>query len=132
VSMDMNRYLIVVFCVLTGCAAAVPTANGQEFAVDQQLFAEWYANHIQDFDESFSSPILVQVEQEQIAGTCFSNTEELSVLDNLPKIPALNQKKFLLNHPLPEEYRGVSAYSEVYYNQIPEGDTHIRAPGILC
>ncbi len=130
--MDMNRYLIVVFCVLTGCAAVVPGANAQDFTVDQQLFAEWYADHIQHFDDSFASPILAQVEQENIAGTCFSNPEKLSVLKNLPKIPALNQKKFLLNYPLPEEFRGINPYSEVYYKQIPEGDIQIRAPGIFC
>lgn len=130
--MDMNRYLIVVFCVLTGCAAAVPSANGQEFAVDQQLFAEWYANHIQEFDESFSGPILVPVEQEYIAGSCLSNTEELSVLENLPKIPALNQHSSYLNYPEPEDLKGHLPYSEPCLIQIVKCDNPIRAPGLTC
>jgi hypothetical protein len=130
--MDMNRYLIVVFCVLTGCAAAVPMANAQDFSVDNELFAEWYADHVQHFDEAFASPILAHVEQEQLAGSCFSNTEELSVLKNLPKIPALNQISNLLNVPEPRDFRGFLPYSEPAFNQVVKYDNPIRAPGCTC
>ncbi|NOU58329.1 hypothetical protein [Marinifilum caeruleilacunae] len=130
--MDMNRYLIVVFCVLTGCAAAVPMANAQDFSVDNELFAEWYADHVQHFDEAFSSPILVHVEQEQLAGSCFSNTEELSVLKNLPKIPALSQISNLLNEPEPRDFIGFLPYSEPIFNQTVKCDNPIRAPGAVC
>lgn len=130
--MDMNRYLIVVFCVLTGCAAAVPMANAQDFTVDNELFAEWYADHVQNLDEAFASPILVNVEQEQLAGSCFSNAEELSVLNDLPKIPALNQQLKFLNYPEPEDIKGYLPYSEPCFSQVVKRDNPIRAPGYFC
>lgn len=130
--MDMNRYLIVVFCVLTGCAAAVPMANAQDFTVDNERFAEWYADHVLHFDEAFASPILVNVEQEQIAGSCFSNAEELSVLKNLPKFPALNQQSSFLEYPKPQDLKGELPYSEPVVNQLVKCDNPIRAPGFTC
>ncbi len=130
--MDMNRYLIVVFCVLTGCAAAVPMANAQDFTMDNELFAEWYADHIQHLDEAFASPILINVEQEKLAGSCFSNAEELSVLKNLPKIPALIQQLNFLNYPEPEDLKGYLPYSEPCFSQVVKRDNPIRAPGYSC
>jgi hypothetical protein len=118
--------------VLTGCAAAVPMANAQDFTVDNERFAEWYADHVQHFDEAFASPILVHVEQEQLAGSCFSNTEELSVLKNLPKIPALNQNSNILDYPEPEDVKGYLPYSEPVFNQSVKCDNPIRAPGYTC
>ena len=129
--MDMNRYLIVVFCVLTGCAAAVPMANAQDFTVDNERFAEWYADHVLHFDEAFASPILVNVEQEQIAGSCFSNSEELSVLKNLPKFPVLNQQSNFLNYPEPQDLNREFPYSEPVVTEVIKCDNPIRAPGFI-
>jgi hypothetical protein len=129
--MDMNRYLIVVFCVLTGCAAAVPMANAQDFAASNELFAEWYADHIQHLDEAYASPILINVEQEHLASSCFSNTEKLSVLKNLPKIPALNQKTNSLKYPEQVDIEGYLPYSEPCFIQLIKCDNPIRAPGII-
>ncbi|WP_421919395.1 hypothetical protein [Marinifilum sp.] len=130
--MDMNRYLIVVFCVLTGCAAVAPMANAQDFSVDNELFAEWYADHILHLEEGFTSPILVNLEQEKLAGSCLSNTEELSVLKNLPKIPALNQGSNFLNDPEPEDLIGCHPYSVPCFTQLAKSDNPIRAPGFTC
>lgn len=126
--MDMNRYLIVVFCVLTGCAAAVPTANGQEFAIDQQLFAEWYADHVDNIDEAYSSPILVQVEQDHFTGSSIHTTNEVSLLQNLPKLPPLNQDIDVESVPILEDFLCFKLAPEVYISTILDGDFRVRAP----
>lgn len=126
----MNRYLIVVFCVLTGCAAAVPMANGQEFAVDQELFAEWCAEHANNFDEAYSLPILVHVEQDQLSGKYIQNTDDVSLLENLPKFPPLNQDIVLEEIPVSEDYECFSIFSKVYLPTILDGDFRVRAPAL--
>ena len=126
--MDMNRYLIVVFCVLTGCAAAVPTANGQEFAIDQQLFAEWYADHVDNIDEAYSLPILVQVEQDHFTGSSVHTTNEISLLQNLPKFPPSNQDIVIECVPILEDFQCFTLAPEVYISTILDGDFRVRAP----
>ncbi|BAX82250.1 hypothetical protein ALGA_3958 [Labilibaculum antarcticum] len=126
--MDMNRYLIVVFCVLTGCAAAVPMANGQEMSVDHHLFAEWYADHIQNLDESYSSTILAHVEQDQLVGKYIPSIENFSLLENLPKFPVADQVIPLESIPISQTLQCFSILPEVILSTIPEGDFHIRAP----
>jgi hypothetical protein len=126
--MDMNRYLIVVFCVLTGCAAAIPVANGQEMSVDHHLFAEWYADHIQNLDESYSSTILAHVEQDQLVGKYIQNVENFSLLENLPKFPVVNQVIPLESIPISQTLQCFFILQEVVLSTIPEGDFHIRAP----
>ncbi|PCH70743.1 MAG: hypothetical protein COC06_03570 [Bacteroidales bacterium] len=126
--MDMNRYLIVVFCVLTGCAVAVPLANGQEMTVDHQLFAEWYADHVHNLDESYSSPILAHVEHDQLAGKYTPNGENISLLENLPKFPVTKQVIPLGSIPISHDYQCFSAFPDIVISTIPEGDFHIRAP----
>jgi len=118
--------------VLTGCAAAPdfyrdPMANGKEFAVDQQLLAEWYADHIHNFDESYS-PILVQVEQDQLSGKYFQNTDKVSLLVNLPEFPLANQNIELEIIPISENCQCLFASPVMYLTTIPDGDFHIRAP----
>ena len=124
----MNRYLIVVFCVLTGCAAAVPTANGREMSVDHRLFAEWYADHIQNFDESYLSTILAHVEQDQLAGKYSPNVDEISLLENLPKFPVTKQVIPLESIPISQTLQCFYIFPEVVLSATPEGDFHIRAP----
>ncbi|PKQ66977.1 hypothetical protein BZG01_09255 [Labilibaculum manganireducens] len=126
--MDMNRYLIVVFCVLTGCAAAVPLANGQDLTVDHQLFANWYADHIQNIDESYSSTILAHTEQDQFAGKYIPNIENISLLENLPKFPVENQVVPLGSIPIWFDYHYYLVFRDVLIGTIPDGDFHIRAP----
>lgn len=126
--MDMNRYLIVVFCVLTGCAATVPMVNGQEMPVDHHLFAEWYADHIQNLDESYSSTILAHVEHDQLAGKYSPNVDEVSLLDNLPKFPVTKQLIPSESIPISQILQCFPILSEVVFSAIPEGDFHIRAP----
>jgi len=126
--MDMNRYLIVVFCVLTGCAATVPMANGQGMSVDHHLFAEWYADHIQNLDESYSSTILAHVERDQFVGKYSPNVDEVSFLENLPKFPVTKQVTPLESIPILQLLRHFSIVREVVLSTIPEGDFHIRAP----
>lgn len=128
--MDMNRYLIVVFCVLTGCAAAVPTANGQEFAIDQQLFAEWYADHVDHIEEAYSLPILVQIEQDHFKGSSVYSTNEVSLLQNLPKFPPLNQDIDIEPVPILENIQYFSLAPEVYILAVLDGDFRVRAPGL--
>lgn len=126
--MDMNRYLIVVFCVLTGCAAAVPSANGQEFAIDQQLFAEWYADHVTNLDEAYSSPILVQVQQDQLSGKYIQNSDDVSLLQNLPKFPAPKQDIVFESVPISEINQNNNGYQEVVISAVLDGDFCVRAP----
>ena len=129
-SMDMNRYLIVVFCVLTGCAAAVPMANAQDFSVDNELFAEWYADHIHQIEEVFAAPILVSVEQEQLSGEIPLIAQKFSLLKKLPKFPASNQQAIFVNYPELEHLGDESFYSEPYITTIVKHDNPIRAPGL--
>lgn len=125
----MNRYLIVVFCVLTGCAA-VPVGDFQEFSIDQQLLSEWYADHVLNIDESYSSPILVPVEQDHFSGNCFSNPEEFSPLKNLPKLLlACQSDQKITIHPL-EGCSWYFGYRTLFHKAVPDGDFHIRAPVI--
>ncbi len=124
----MNRYLIVVFCVLTGCAAAIPVASGQEMSVDHHLFAEWYADHIQNLDESYSSTILAHVEQDQLIGKYIQNVETFSLLENLPKFPVVDQVIPLESIPISQTLQCFFILQEVVLSTIPEGDFHIRAP----
>ncbi len=126
--MDMNRYLIVVFCVLTGCAAAVPLANGQEFAVDQQLFAEWCAEHANNFDEAYSLPILAPVEQDQLSESCIHHTETISLLENLPKFPPLHHDDVFKEVLVSKDYKCFRISSKVYLPTILDGDFRVRAP----
>ena len=57
--MDMNRYLIVVFSVLTACASAVPNVDYEELVDDVQRFAAWYADHSDSFEDCYNLPLLV-------------------------------------------------------------------------
>jgi len=128
----MNRYLIVVFCVLTGCAAAIPMANAEELTVDRQLFIEWCNDHIQDFDENLSSPILAQVEKKQIKTSCISRSRSFNLLKNLPKIPALSQQNGVLHFPLPEFVISFIEHSSDFVSAVSSADHPIRAPGLLA
>ncbi len=128
--MDMNRYLIVVFCVLTGCAAAVPFANSSDLSVDNQVFAEWYADHAYQFEESYSLPILAQFEQDQFAEKCFQKGNQISLLENLPEFPVANQATSIQNIPISQDFVCFYNFSEVIISNICKGDFHIRAPAL--
>jgi len=128
----MNRYLIVVFCVLTGCAAAVPVANAEAISVDQQLLAEWFADHVQNLEENYSSPILVQVEKEQISSDCIYDLKGFSALKRLPKFPANISNNPICYNLLVLYLATVPNYACHSYKQIPDSDCQIRAPGFFC
>ncbi|WP_127341986.1 hypothetical protein [Ancylomarina longa] len=128
----MNRYLIVVFCVLTGCAAAVPVANAEAISVDQLLLAEWFAGHVQNLEENYSSPILVPVEKEQITSDCIYKLKGFSVLKKLPEFPANISNNSICYTPLARCLATVPDYACHSYKQIPDSDCQIRAPGFFC
>jgi hypothetical protein len=114
--------------VLTGCAAAVPLANGQELSVDNQLIAEWYADHVHQLDESYSMPVLAQLEQDQFAEICFQKGSEISLLENLPEFPIANQVTLLQNIPISQGFLCFYDFSEIITSSIVKSDFCIRAP----
>ncbi|PKQ60623.1 hypothetical protein BZG02_18715 [Labilibaculum filiforme] len=103
-------------------------ANGQELIVDHELFAEWYADHIHNLEEAYSSPILAHVEQDQFAGKYISNIENISLLKNLPKFPIVNQSIPIGSIPIWFNCKYYFGFRDVIISTIPEGEFHIRAP----
>ncbi len=129
--MDMNRYLIVVFCVITGCTAAVPMADAQELVLDNQRFVAWCAEHAQNIEKSYAEPILVEIKTIESTEICCVNATEPLLLKNLPKFPVAKTIKLVNNFV--EESQSVllrlSVDSNIPVAVTVRGSNRIRAPG---
>ncbi len=130
--MDMNRYLIVVFCVITGCSSAIPFAESDGFTIDSQQFVTWCNEHAQNIDKPYKTPILVEVATAESTKVCNVNTENLLLLKNLPKFPATKAIKSAVSFV---EQQQVSLYNTPVDCEISEtvtvrGSNRIRAPGV--
>lgn len=131
--MDMNRYLIVVFSVLTACASAVPNVDYEELVDDVQRFAAWYADHSDSLDDCYNLPLLVPTQNSSdISDIYVAKTLSLPLIKKLPKFPHLNPDRAPLTEPV---CTGVSKAIAVYgyqHNSIfIAGSNSIRAPGLV-
>lgn len=131
--MDMNRYLIVVFSVLTACASAVPNVDYEELVDDVQRFAAWYADHSDSFDDDFNLPILVPAQNtSEISEIYTAKSLTLPLIKKLPKFPHLNSDALHLYEPLCVEVpKAIIAYSFQYKSIFLAGSNSIRAPGLV-
>jgi len=129
--MDMNRYLIVVFSVLTACASAVPNVDYEELVDDVQRFAAWYADHSDSFEDGYNLPILVPTQNtSEISEIYTAKSLTLPLIKKLPKIPHLNPNALHLYEPLCVEVPVVIAAFNFQHESIfHTGSNSIRAPG---
>ena len=132
--MDMNRYLIVVFSVLTACASAVPNVDYEELVDDVQRFAAWYADHSDSFEDSYNLPILVPTQNtseiSEIHTAIPRLRETLPLIKKLPKFPHLNPDGLHLYEPLCVEVPVViTAFNFQHESIFFTGSNSIRAPG---
>lgn len=131
--MDMNRYLIVVFSVLTACASAIPNVDYEELVDDVQRFATWYADHSESLDECYNLPILVPTQKStEISEIYVAKTASLPLIKKLPKFPHLNLDAVHLVDPACIEIsKAILAYDFQYNSIFLPGSNSIRAPGIV-
>lgn len=131
--MDMNRYLIVVFSVLTACASAVPNVDYEELVDDVQRFAAWYANHSDSFEDGYNLPILVPAQNtSELSEIYTAKSLTLPLIKKLPKFPHLNSDLVHLYEPLCVEVpEGITVYSFQYRSIFLAGSNSIRAPGLV-
>ena len=130
--MDMNRYLIVVFSVLTACASAVPNADYEELVDDVQRFAAWYANHSDGFEDCYNLPILVPAQNTSELSEIYA-AKSLTLLQTkkLPKFPHLNSGAVYLYEPLCVEVsEAITVFNFQYQLIFLAGSNSIRAPGL--
>ncbi|MFA8435863.1 MAG: hypothetical protein ACEPOZ_15200 [Marinifilaceae bacterium] len=86
--MDMNKYLIVVFCVLTGCAVVVPYGECEAMNLDTQLLAEWYADHGTTPEENYAIQYVLRQEMPAVPDQVVTTVDlSLNLLENLPSLP---------------------------------------------
>jgi len=128
--MDMNKYLIVVFCVLTGCAVVVPYSDCEAMNLDTQLLAGWYADHGHTQEESYAIQYVLRHEMPVTANQVVSTSKLSSdLLKNLPSLP-----DFEVDYP--EEWPPVvctqvllnSGSFDPYFPDVICEGLHIRAP----
>jgi len=131
--MDMNRYLIVVFSVLTACASAVPNVDYEELVDDVQRFAAWYADHSESLDECYNLPLLVPTQNStEISEIYVAKTSSLPLIKKLPKFPHLNPDAVYLDDPACIEIsKAILAYGFQYNPIFLSGSNSIRAPGTV-
>lgn len=130
--MDMNRYLIVVFSVLTACASAVPNVDYEELVDDVQRFAAWYADHSDSFEDCYNLPILVPTQtSSDISDIYTAKSLTLPLIKKLPKFPHLNSDAVHLYEPLCVEIpEAIIAFDFQYESIFHSGSNNIRAPGL--
>ncbi len=125
--MDMNRYLIVVFCVITGCATTVPMADAQELLLDDQMFVTWCAEHAPNIDKLYAEPVVVEIKTAEI---CYVNKKSTLLLKNLPQNlvakPIVTTSYFV--EDTPKEFFPLGNCN-MYSTLIAKGNPPIRAPG---
>jgi len=130
--MDMNRYLIVVFSVLTACASTVPNVDYEELVDDVQRFAAWYADHSDSFEDCYNLPILAPAQNSsEISEIYVAKTLTLPLIKKLPKFPHLNPDALHLYEPFCVEVPEViTAFDFQYESIFLAGSNSIRAPGL--
>ncbi|RRG23085.1 hypothetical protein DWB61_06540 [Ancylomarina euxinus] len=130
--MDMNRYLIVVFSVLTACASAVPNVDYEELVDDVQRFAAWYADHSDSLEDCYNLPILVPTQtSSEISDIYTAKSLTLPLIKKLPKFPHLNSDAVHLYEPLCIDIPEASIAFDFQYESIFfAGSNSIRAPGL--
>ena len=130
--MDMNKYLLVMFCVLTGCSSTVQMDLVRGMNADAQAFYQWYAQYskvstnnelIADFVRRDLSKILVSVSK---------SDDWHSPLDNLPELPSFVFEETNQTYFFPvqsqEKYK---FFSESIPLLKLKGVYNIRAPSII-
>lgn len=130
--MDMNRYLIVVFSVLTACASAVPNVDYEELVDDVQRFAAWYADHSDSIEDCYNLPILVLTQNAtEISEIYTAKSLILPLIKKLPKFPHLNSDLVHLYEPICVEIpEAITAFNFQYESIFLAGSNGIRAPGL--
>ncbi|MCZ4694692.1 hypothetical protein [Ancylomarina euxinus] len=128
----MNRYLIVVFSVLTACASAVPNVDYEELVDDVQRFAAWYADHSDSLEDCYNLPILVPTQtSSEISDIYTAKSLTLPLIKKLPKFPHLNSDAVHLYEPLCIDIPEASIAFDFQYESIFfAGSNSIRAPGL--
>ncbi|MRT93606.1 hypothetical protein [Ancylomarina sp. 16SWW S1-10-2] len=127
----MNRYLIVVFSVLTACASAVPNVDYEDLVDDVQRFAAWYADHSDNFEDCYV-PILVPAQNKsELSEIYTAKSLPLPLIKKLPKFPYLNTDAVLLYEPPCNEIvEAIPAFNFQYKTVFLTGSNSIRAPGL--
>jgi len=130
--MDMNRYLIVVFSVLTACASAVPNVDYEELVDDVQRFAAWYADHSDSLDDCYNLPLLVPTQNSSDISEIYADkTPSLPLIKRLPKFPHLNPDKAPLTEPVCTGVtKAITAYNYQHKSIFLTGSNSIREPGL--
>ncbi len=130
--MDMNRYLIVVFCVITGCSSVISFVEADGFAIDNQQFVAWCNEHAQNIDKSYKTPILVEAATAESTKICNVNTENLLLLKNLPKLPIIKAIKSADYFVAQQQFSlcNTPVDCEISETVTVRGSNRIRAPGV--
>ncbi len=132
IPMDMNRYLIVVFSVLTACASAVPNVDYEELVDDMQRFAAWYADHSDSIEDCYNLPILVPTQNAtEISEIYAAKSLILPLIKKLPKFPHLHPDAVHIYEPFCIEIpKALIAFNFNYQSIFLSGSNNIRAPGL--
>ncbi len=132
-SMDMNRYLFVVFSMFTACASTVPNTNYEELVDDMQRFAAWYADHSDGIEDCYDLPLLVPTKNTtDVAEIHVTESLSLPLIKVLPKFPKPNINLACLNEPLCIKLPKITYIETFQYQTIYlAGANNIRAPGLV-
>jgi len=129
----MNKYLIVVFCVLTGCAVVVPYSECEAQHVNTQLLAEWYADMGDTVEENYTIQFVLRqdVSPQEISVPVLLQGHKV-LLKNLPSFPVLTAEKPVRWGVVPQIGKVERSFTDIFFcSQICGKALKIRAPDFI-
>lgn len=128
----MNRYLLVMFCVLTGCSSTVQMDLVEGMHSDAQKFYQWYAEYTKVAKNNEAIADFVKRDLPKIFISVSKTHDWSSLLDQLPELPSVGlEKQILISFSLPQEKPLSDYLFENIINSKLKGICPIRAPSTL-